>query len=69
MFLTEGQDVRRCITDAILEHLFERRDITKLFRDWKDHPELGVAYREAREWVEGGGSSPLTKRKQKSADR
>jgi hypothetical protein len=49
---------RTCIVTATLEHLFEHRGLAALFADWKKDPVLGVAYREAMEWVEGGGRSP-----------
>lgn len=44
-------EIRRCIVDATLEHLFENRAISRYFADWKKDAELAVAYAEAAEWV------------------
>jgi hypothetical protein len=49
------QALRTCIVTAILEHLFERRDIAKYFRDWKNDSVLKVAYDEAQEWSDRPG--------------
>jgi len=42
--------LRICIVTATLEHLFERRDISQYFADWKNDPILKIAYSEAMEW-------------------
>lgn len=55
-----GDDaLRRCLVDAALEHLFERREIAAFFADWKSDPVLASAYREALLWSEKGGTSDL----------
>ena len=44
----EGDEqLRTCIITGALEHLFESRDISKFFSDWKDDPVLKEAYHEA----------------------
>lgn len=60
LYRSADEDLRRCIVDATLEHLFEDRGIAKYFADWKGDPLLGQAYREALEWSARGGTSPLT---------
>lgn len=55
------QDLRRCLVNATLEHLFEQPKIRRLFDDWKADPVLSVAHAEALEWVKGGGKTPLGK--------
>jgi hypothetical protein len=60
MYETGDADLRRCIVDATLEHLFEKRDIARFFADWEKDPVLAQAYREALLWVNGGGKIPLT---------
>ena len=59
LYLAGDSDVRTCLVQATLEHLFENRDVADYFSDWKDRPGLATAYREAMEWVEGGGRSPF----------
>lgn len=54
-------NLRTCLVQATLEHLFEQEPIRKFFSDWKDDKILGVAHREASDWYLGGGSSPLGK--------
>jgi len=56
----EGDEkLRTCIVTATLEHLFEQKDIREFFADWKKHPLLAVAHKEASEWYLGGGQTPL----------
>jgi DNA-binding transcriptional MerR regulator len=54
-------DLRICIVQATLEHLFEKKQIRKFFDDWKNDEVLAVAHEEASEWYKGGGTSPLGK--------
>ncbi len=54
-------EIRTCLVTATLEHLFEQKDIRLFFSDWKDDEVLAVAHREASEWYQGGGSTPLGK--------
>jgi len=51
--------IRTCIVQATLEHLFEQKDIRNFFSDWAKDDVLAVAHQEASEWYEGGGTSPL----------
>jgi hypothetical protein len=53
------QDLRTCIVQAILEHLFEQEQIREFFADWLNDEVLAVAHAEASEWYKGGGRSPL----------
>ena len=59
LFRAGDVNLRRAIVDAVLEHLFEHRDLAKMFRPWRGDPVLRVAYDEAMMWVEGGGRTPL----------
>jgi hypothetical protein len=54
-------DIRICIVQATLEHLFEQEPMREFFADWKNDEMLAVAYEEASEWYKGGGTSPLGK--------
>jgi hypothetical protein len=54
-------DIRICIVQATLEHLFEQEQLREFFSDWKDDKILAVAHEEASEWYKGGGRSPLGK--------
>jgi hypothetical protein len=43
-----GDDLlRTCLVTATLEHLFEQKDIRDFFADWKTHPVLPRAHKEA----------------------
>jgi hypothetical protein len=58
----DGDDeIRTCIVHATLEHLLEQRPLRKFFSDWDKDPVLRVAYRQALEWYQGSGRSPLGK--------
>jgi hypothetical protein len=52
-------EIRTCIVQATLEHLFEHKDVREFFSDWKNDAVLAKAYTEASEWYKGGGTSPL----------
>jgi len=56
-----SEEVRTCIVQATLEHLFEQKEIRDLFSDWMNDPVLAIAHSEASEWYQGGGSTPLGK--------
>jgi hypothetical protein len=53
LYVQSDADVRRCIVDGALEHMFEERAIRAFFADWKKDPTLSVAFAEASEWVDG----------------
>ena len=58
----EGDEkIRKCLVNATLEHLFERKDIREFFSDWKNDKVLAVAHKEASDWYLGGGNTPLGK--------
>jgi hypothetical protein len=50
LYLMGDEKVRDAVVNGILEHLFEERAMRKLFADWREHPELRVAYELACEW-------------------
>jgi hypothetical protein len=51
----EGDDeLRTCIVNATLEHLFEERAIAGYFADWKQDPVLAEAYSDAMLWTQKG---------------
>jgi hypothetical protein len=59
LYVAGDSEVRTCLVQATLEHLFENTEVAEYFSDWKVHPVLSTAYSEAMEWVEGGGRSPF----------
>jgi hypothetical protein len=61
MYKKSDSEIRTCIVQATLEHLFEQEPIRELFSDWLNDPVLAEAHREASEWYKGGGSTPLGK--------
>jgi len=50
---TDDPDLRLCLVQATLEHLFEDDGLAERFAGWRDDPELRVAYEEAKLWKEG----------------
>jgi len=59
LYLAGDAEVRTCLVQATLEHLFENREVAEYFASWKEHPILTTAYGQAMEWVEAGGTSPF----------
>ena len=57
-YRSENQEIRTCIVQATLEHLFEQEQIREFFPDWQKGV-LSEAYSKAAEWYEGGGCTPL----------
>jgi hypothetical protein len=53
IYKTGDDDLRTCIVQAILEHLFEVEGIAEKFASWHDDPGLRPAYEEAKLWKEG----------------
>jgi len=49
----EDPDLRLCLVQATLEHLFEVDGIAERFASWRDDPELQAAYDDAKLWKEG----------------
>ena len=62
LYKSGNSEVRVCIVNATLEHLFEDRGVAKYFKDWKEDPVLAQAYADAMLWSDNGGTSPLTER-------
>lgn len=50
--LYKGADaeLKRCIVDGALEHMFENKAVRTFFAEWKADPELATAFAEATEW-------------------
>ena len=46
-------EIRTCIINATLEHLFEKKQVAKYFSDWKKDPILEEAYEAALDWSKG----------------
>lgn len=63
LYIEGTGELKDSIEQAIVEHLFEREPIREFFSDWRDDPQLRPAYDAGVLWVEGGGTSPLTKRR------
>jgi hypothetical protein len=48
-----GDDgVRDGVTNGLLEHLCENKELAEFFRDWENDPDLAPAYLAAMEWAE-----------------
>jgi hypothetical protein len=43
--------VRDALLNAVLEHLFENRELADFFKDWLDDPALAEVYRDALLWT------------------
>jgi len=65
LYKAADADLKKAIEHAIIEHLFERKQVRNFFSDWKDDPELKSAHDEGMLWVTHGGSSPLSERQDK----
>ena len=61
LYKAGDSELRTCLINATLEHMFEQKEIREFFSDWKSDQMLAVAYEEASEWYKGGGTSPLGK--------
>ena len=61
LYRAGDSEIRTCVVQATLEHLFEQKQIREFFADWLNDAVLAVAHAEASEWYKGGGSSPLGK--------
>jgi hypothetical protein len=59
LYVNGDEVLRTCLVTATLEHLFEQKDIREFFADWKTHPVLARAHKEASEWYLGGGKTLL----------
>ncbi len=52
------------LVNAVIEHLFETPGVPEFFADWKSDAALSRGFARAMEWVDGGGTSPLTEGRQ-----
>ena len=50
---TDDLDLRTCLVQATLEHVFEIPGIAERFETWREDPALRSAYDEAKLWKEG----------------
>jgi hypothetical protein len=57
--------LQKAVVNAVLEHLFEDREIAAFFQDWSHADPHATAYEEARSWAAKGGSSSLHDRPEK----
>lgn len=61
LYKSGDQEIRTCIVQATLEHLFEQKPIQNFFSGWQSDAVLRVAYDEACLWPDRGGHTPLGK--------
>ena len=47
IYETSNSDIRECIVNSVLEHLFKDKDIVIFFRKWRDSALLSIAYNKA----------------------
>lgn len=52
LFITGDSDLKECIVNSILEHLFEEPTLLAQFEDWKNDPRLVAAYSDSLLWVD-----------------
>jgi hypothetical protein len=52
MYKQGDSNLRNCIAQATLEHLFEQEPIREFFADWMNDEVLALAYRDASEWYQ-----------------
>jgi len=52
LYVQGDERMRDAVVNAVLEHVFESKELVAFFEDWKDDPNLGAAYRDALAWVE-----------------
>jgi hypothetical protein len=69
LYITGTPELKKCLEDAVIEHLFERKPIRKFFGDWAHNPQLRQAYDAGILWVDSGGTSPLTEQRTPKRDR
>jgi hypothetical protein len=62
LYKRADSELRTCLVNAVLEHLFENKQIAVYFKSWTQEPQLRDAYIDAMLWTEKGGQSSLTKK-------
>jgi hypothetical protein len=55
LYKSGDAQIKTCIVNATLEHLFENRSIAAYFADWGRDPSLAQAFSDAMLWSEQGG--------------
>jgi hypothetical protein len=55
LYKSGDDELRTCIVNATLEHLFEKPDIAEYFKDWQEDPLLAKAYADALLWSQEEG--------------
>jgi hypothetical protein len=53
-----GKDLRSCLVNVTLEHLFERSAIRGRFQNWEKDPVLSEAYSQAMQWIRSSHALP-----------
>lgn len=51
LYMSGDPEVQDCVVNSVLEHLFETPELAQYFAEWKQDPELKLAYESAMEWV------------------
>lgn len=51
-YIEGNTDVRNCIVNGTLEHVFEEKKFRSLFKNWEKDPQLSQAYSDAMGWAE-----------------
>lgn len=62
LYRNGSREDRDVLVNAVLEHLFERAELRRLFESWKTDPILSRAYDDAVLWVRNCGDSPIVGR-------
>ena len=52
LYLEGSPEIQDCIVTATLEHIFEDKQLVKLFNDWPTDPKLNLAYEQALQWAQ-----------------
>jgi hypothetical protein len=50
LYREADEDLRTCLVNATLEHVFGSKEIARFFADWQEDDVLGKAYADAIEW-------------------
>lgn len=65
LYKSSDQEKADRLVNAVIEHLFETAGVPEFFADWKSDPVLSRGFTRAMEWVNCGGTSPLTEGRQR----
>lgn len=50
-YVNGQEEIKQCLVNGVLEHVFEEQDLIALFQDWKQDGRLRGAYDAALEWA------------------